>query len=122
MAKATAQEQLKRLVDESKIHKLINRIYLNDRISIDQFNVVYNYICKKGTKTSINQTSLHLSYWNGGYPEFERVNTPIEGHFIFGMFAYEDTLKRNVIVYCDVRYNKVHRMLYYPNENIIVNG
>jgi len=118
---ATVQEQLKRLVDESKIHKLVNRIYLNDRISTDQFKVVYNYICKKGTKSSINQTWLHLSDWNEGHPEYERVNTQVEGRFIFGMFAYEDTLKRSVIVYCDVRSNKVHRILYYPNENIIVN-
>jgi hypothetical protein len=48
--------QVKKLIDKDKIHKLIHKLFLGDSLTDNQYKVVYDYVKEKGV--TINRTGL----------------------------------------------------------------
>jgi hypothetical protein len=36
--------QVKKLIDEDKVHKLIHKLFLGDRLNDNQYKVIYDYV------------------------------------------------------------------------------
>lgn len=48
--------QVKKLIDKDKIHKLIHKLFLGDRLNNNQYKVVYDYVKEKGV--TLNRSGL----------------------------------------------------------------
>lgn len=48
--------QVKKLVDKDKIHKLIHKLFLGDSLTDNQYKVVYDYVKEKGV--TLNRSGL----------------------------------------------------------------
>ena len=96
-------KQAKKLYDESKVLKVMDRLYNGEHISIDQFLAVFEFIQRKGKISTIRRTMA--IYLNKRWTE-ESYDT--EGCRYLGMFALEE-YNEKVIYYGDTRVCRIQK-------------
>lgn len=98
--------QLAKYVDESKILKLIDRICNGESINIAQFDLIYNYVEKKGHK-SVMEEEVFTPVWNESQiTRYEKSTYDRKGVRYLGVFItteygdkiiyFGDTRKRRI--------------------------
>ena len=105
-------KQAKKLYDESKILKVMDRLYNGERISVDQFLTVFEFIQRKGIKSTIRR---YRSGYNDGRTN-ELYDT--EGYRYLGMFALEE-YNEKVIYYGDTRKYRIAKCTLCDDQIIL---
>lgn len=90
-------KQTKKLYNESKVLKIMDRLYNGERISVDQFLAIFEFIQRKGKPSII--TRRKAVYNNERWID-ESYDT--EGRRYLGMFAFEE-YNDKIIYYGDTR-------------------
>ena len=107
-------KQANKLYNESKVLKVMDRLYNGEHISVDQFLAVFEFIHRKGKISTICRPMA--KYRSGEWTE-ELYNT--EGHRYLGMFAFEEYNEKTIyygdtrayrMVKCSLRDNQIFRI------------
>ena len=106
-------KQAKKLYNESKILKVMDRLYNGERISVDQFLTVFEFIQRKGVISTIRRSMS--GYRGGGWTE---KSYDTEGHRYLGMFALEE-YNEKVIYYGDTREYRIVKCTLCDNQILL---
>lgn len=103
-------KQAKKLYDESKVLKVMDRLYNGESISVDQFLTIFELIQRKGIKSTIRRS---MAEYRGGRWTEKSYDT--EGHRYLGMFASEEYNKK-IIYYGDTRSYRIVECFLDDNQ------
>lgn len=106
-------KQAKKLYDESKVLKVMDRMYNGESISVDQFLNVFGFIQRKGVISTITRTK---SVYNCERWTKESYDT--KGHRYLGMFALEE-YNEKIIYYGDTRAYRVVKCMLYDDQKLL---
>lgn len=103
-----SEKQVEKFVEDSKVLKLIDRIYRGERIDEDQFLAIYNFVQKKGKETYRTEKWSRPVYDPGtGILICTDAETKRkEGKMYLGVFASSDTYNGKYLLFHDVRPDK----------------
>lgn len=103
-------KQANKLYNESKVLKVMDRLYNGERISVDQFLAIFELIQRKGVISTIRRS--RAKYQEGRWTK-ETYDT--EGHRYLGMYALEEYNKK-IIYYGDTRAYRIAECSLSDNQ------
>lgn len=96
-------KQTKKLYNESKVLKIMDRLYNGERISVDQFLAIFEFIQRKGKPSIITRRK---AVYNSERWIDESYDT--KGHRYLGIFALEE-YNEKIIYYGDTRVCRIQK-------------
>jgi hypothetical protein len=80
--------QVKKLIDKDKIHKLIHKLFLGDNLTARQYKIVYDYVKEKGVTLNCSGLTCRPVFDNDiACVRQNWEKTSIPGWYYSGIFA-----------------------------------
>lgn len=107
-------KQLAKYVDESKILKLIDRMYNGESLSTSQFDTIFDYIKKKGHKSVMEEEVFTPVRNESQIIRYEKSTYDRKGVRYLGVFVTTEYGDK-IIYFGDTRKRKISSIKRYPD-------